>query len=98
MERVLLRPKFRSYISFGDVLGYVTWLHERAELVGVADEIPNYTADPDDDYLVALALASKADVLVSGDRHLLDLESIKDGEGRVIARVLSPRKFLDELR
>jgi predicted nucleic acid-binding protein len=61
LETVLLREKFRRYISFGDVLGYVVWLHERAEAGQIPSEIPRYTADPDDDYLMALALSSGAD-------------------------------------
>jgi len=28
-------------------------------------------ADPDDDHVIAAAVAAKADLLVSGDRHLL---------------------------
>lgn len=32
--------------------------------------VPN---DPDDDHVVACALSAKADAIVSGDRHLLDL-------------------------
>jgi predicted nucleic acid-binding protein len=31
------------------------------------------TPDPDDDFLLALARSARADYLVSGDRHLLDL-------------------------
>lgn len=95
---VLLRQKFRRYIAFGDVLGYVTWIHESAELFKASDEIPEYTDDPDDDYLVDLVLSSRADVLISGDQHLLDLNTIRDGEDRAIARVLTPREFLDELQ
>jgi predicted nucleic acid-binding protein len=30
-------------------------------------------ADPDDDHVLACALAARADLIVSGDRHLLDL-------------------------
>ncbi len=29
--------------------------------------------DPDDDHVIACALAARADAIVSGDRHLLDL-------------------------
>jgi predicted nucleic acid-binding protein len=33
-------------------------------------DVPTVTADSDDDYLVALALAAGADGIVSGDKHL----------------------------
>jgi len=91
LETVLLREKFRRYISFGDVLGYVVWLHERAETDQIPSEVPRYTNDPDDDYLVALALSSGADFLVSGDRHLLEL-----GDNAPV-RVLTTSEFLKEL-
>lgn len=29
--------------------------------------------DPDDDHVIACAIAARADAIVSGDRHLLDL-------------------------
>ena len=37
------------------------------------DEVapPAFTRDPDDDYLIALARAHNADVIVSGDKDLL---------------------------
>jgi predicted nucleic acid-binding protein len=93
-----MRGKFRRYVSFGDVVGYVTWLHEmavRGEVV--RGDVPSYTADPDDDYLVALALSSGASYLVSGDRHLLDLgavtEPAPEGPERGV-NVFTPREFL----
>ena len=48
-------------------------------------------ADPDDDHVVAAAMAGEADYIVSGDAHLLDLR-----EHRGI-RVLSPSAFLSLL-
>jgi putative PIN family toxin of toxin-antitoxin system len=35
---------------------------------------PTVLDDPDDDQVLACALAAKAEIIVSGDRHLLDLE------------------------
>jgi len=35
---------------------------------------PTILDDPDDDQVLACALAAKAEIIVSGDRHLLDLE------------------------
>ena len=44
---------------------------------------PNHTPrvvadDPDDDHVLACALAARADLIVSGDRHLLKLHSFQD--------------------
>lgn len=47
--------------------------------------------DPKDDYLVALARASNADSLVSGDSHLLDLDYLPP------LMAVTPRDFLEEL-
>ena len=46
-------------------------------------------SDPNDDYLVALALATGAHVLVTGDRHLLDADL-----GAEAPRLLTPAAFL----
>ena len=46
--------------------------------------------DPGDDYLVALARAGRAHVLVSGDPHLTSLQLPG-------LRVATPREFLDRL-
>jgi predicted nucleic acid-binding protein len=36
---------------------------------------PVIRADPDDDHVLACALAAKADLIVSGDSHLLNLKT-----------------------
>lgn len=47
------------------------------------------SVDPDDDMFLAAALAAQASVIVSGDRHLLDVSGWREIE------VMSPRHFLD---
>jgi uncharacterized protein len=44
-----------------------------ATVVQPAPIAPTVLADPDDDHVLACALAAKAELIVSGDRHLLDL-------------------------
>jgi predicted nucleic acid-binding protein len=51
---------------------------------------PAVTRDPGDDYLVALAVGAGADVLVSGDRDLTDVQVAG-------VSVLTPRAFLERL-
>jgi uncharacterized protein len=91
LEAVLLRERFRSKLSYQEILEYVLWLHERGVLADEGDEIPRRSADPDDDYLIALALASEADLIVSGDRDLLELE------GEDLPRIVRPAEFLSSL-
>jgi putative PIN family toxin of toxin-antitoxin system len=46
--------------------------------------------DPDDDKFLACALASKSKVIVSGDKHLLQVSGFQK------IKVLKPREFVDE--
>ncbi len=100
LQEVLARPKFRQYLTESEAIGHVLRIHDGAS--EVSEELPRdvvrgVTGDPDDDYLAGVAFRGRADVIVSGDRHLLDLGTIRDGLGNVLARVLTPREFLKEL-
>ncbi len=46
-----------------------------SQLTTIENKLHVVTADPDDDRVLECALAGKADFIVSGDRHLLDLKS-----------------------
>jgi len=48
---------------------------ELATVVTPASILPTILADPDDDYVLACALAAQADLIVSGDAHLLNLKT-----------------------
>ena len=90
LNDVLLRDKFRRYLTKAEVNQYVSIIQERATLVPL-EEVLSVSRDPDDDYLVALAQKAQADYLVSGDADLLDLE------GNDLPRIVSPREFLELL-
>jgi uncharacterized protein len=89
IERTLTAPKIRKRLAAADAQAFVALLRGTAELVHDAEEPPAlHSADPGDDYLLALAARERVPI-VSGDAHLLSLR------GR--APVLSPREFLDQL-
>jgi uncharacterized protein len=86
LEGVLGREKFRRYVGRDAVDDYLDLLRQECVLVEDPEGSPPLrSADPDDDYLIALARGQNA-VLVSGDRHLLDLADR--------APILSPADFL----
>ena len=70
---VLHRPKFRKWLTASETDDYIAFLTEHATVVDDLAPEHGHTPDPDDDYLVTLARAARADVLVSGDSDLTDL-------------------------
>ncbi len=73
LEGVLRREKFRRYVDLDAVHDYLDLLRRDAVIAPDPEGPPPLrSADPDDDYLIALAHSQNA-VLVSGDSHLLDL-------------------------
>ena len=73
LEEVLRRDKFRRYVDLPVVEEYLGILRREASVVeDPEDPVSLRSADPDDDYLIALAHNQNA-ILVSGDKHLLDL-------------------------
>ena len=90
LRTVLMRDKFRQYASVAEVGAFVELIRVEGTLIDDPEPTgAGLTDDPGDEYLVALARAARADVLVSGDPDLLKLRS------RIPVR--SPREFLDSL-
>ncbi|MEZ5863207.1 MAG: putative toxin-antitoxin system toxin component, PIN family [Geminicoccaceae bacterium] len=89
--RKLPRLAPRYAYTEADVARFARDLAETAVFVTdlpVLDAVP---LDPDDNIIIATAVAARADLLVTGDRHLLDLER------HAAIRIIDPRRFLGEL-
>jgi uncharacterized protein len=75
LERALAYPKLRTRIRESEATAIVEWLARSATIMQDPDQpAPRSSADPGDDFLIALAAHEHA-VLVSGDGHLLELAS-----------------------
>ena len=70
----------------------IDFLVVEATVVSAPDLSERISADPDDDKFLACAIASSTQLIISGDRHLLDVNGYRG------IRILRPRQFLDELR
>lgn len=91
LEQVLLRPKFRRYVTGGEAAEYVDLLGRLATIMADPKPEARVTPDPGDDYLVLLARSAGVHCLVSGDPHLTRL-------GRLQPPVLTPRAFLNLMK
>jgi len=72
LERALAYPRLRERISPDEASTFVSLLTEAALVAADPANPERRSVDAGDDYLLALAEAERA-VLVSGDRHLLEL-------------------------
>lgn len=74
-EVLTTRPRLRKWISVETATLFVDSIATVADLVDDPDAIASETRDPADDYLIALARSHDADVIVSGDKDLLEWQS-----------------------
>lgn len=73
---VAKRPKFAKYFGEEQIKNLDYWLSQKATHVELSNVTPR-CRDPKDDYLLQLAIDSKAIYLVSGDEDLLILGNIE---------------------
>jgi uncharacterized protein len=89
LRRALAYPKLRQTIAQPEADEFVEVLLRGAVLAPDPTGAPPFSAaDPDDDYLIALAASTSA-LLVSGDGHLLELADR--------APIHTPREFAEML-
>src|SRR5450759_951779 len=86
---VLSRPKFK--IVRGELDDFAALILSKAEFVLPEESIYAVEADPSDNKFLEAAVTGRADYIVSGDKHLLDL---KEFQGIAI---LTPHVFLERL-
>ena len=87
---VLARPTFHRHARLGRAEAFIAAIAAGATVLVDPADPPRVSGDRNDDYLVALAKAGRADVMVSGDRHLLELEAPEPP-------VMTPRAFVEHL-
>ena len=93
LEDVLSREKFAARLAYAGaaphdlVLGYAAL----ASVIEPAEIEPVILADPDDDAVLACAVAAHGDAIVSGDSHLLDLKKYLD------IRIMTAAELLVEI-
>ena len=70
---VASRPKFKKYFSEEDVNELLHLFDYYGDLVQVISKV-EICRDPKDNFLLALSKDSRADLLITGDKDLLELE------------------------
>lgn len=85
---VITRAKFKSLGTVDERHHIIKGLFERANIVLPADTITVIGSDDADNRVLECAVSAEVDVIVSGDSHLLDLDTY---EG---IPIITPAEFL----
>jgi len=88
---VTSRPKFNKIFNKQDVENLLKIFDSFGKLIKVKQEIIA-CRDPKDNFLLSLAVESKADFLVTGDSDLLTMKKIKN------TKIVTWRVFTDSLK
>jgi len=80
-------------------VGEIERLLRQRHVEPIPDEGPPVEVrDPDDETVLASAIAAKAEVLVTGDKDLLDVAGQVEGLSDEPLRIMTPRTFWEEVR
>ena len=88
-QRILLKKFSMPRSQVRDILNYLDTF-EKCKYSG--EESPLELIDKDDEKVLALAIKSNSDVLVTGDKDLLDIRE------NVNQKILNPREFLQLIK
>jgi putative PIN family toxin of toxin-antitoxin system len=90
LREILARPHLAAKLAEqGTTADALTALYRDFTVAVSPLSVPRAVPDdPDDDHVIACALAAKADVIVSGDRHLLNLREYQGVRIMIPAQVM----------
>ncbi len=91
LDRVLGYSKLQRYYTEQDRTLFVAMIMALGDVAELPEMIPRISRDPDDDRVIACAVAGEADVIVSGDEDLLALNRVGD------IPILTAARFLELL-
>lgn len=89
---VELSEKLETKLAFSDtqITAMMLDLLEFTDVIKITQTLKVVSEDPDDDRVIECAVSSRADYIVSGDRHLLGIENYQG------IAIVNARTFLEK--
>lgn len=94
LSRVLHYKRIRkNYPLKEEYVGKFLGLVRKSAVIASPEKIPEAAADQDDNQILAAAIEGKADTIVSGDEHLLELKNYRRIKIMTAKQFLQSRKL-----
>lgn len=90
LVKVLMLSKFDKYVSLYQRRKFLESFENRATFIQV-DEVINACRDPKDNMFLELAVSGNANIIISGDKDLLELNPFRD------IQIISPKEFIEQI-
>ena len=91
IRRVSRYPSIKDNFRPHEVGKLINGLRERALVIDIMPKVA-YSPDPDDNPIIAAALAAHADYIISGDKK--DVQSLQRVEG---IKIVTTREFIEDV-
>lgn len=91
LENALEKPYFDKRLTAARKTAYLDLVRSAVIFVHTATRLRGVTAHPPDDHVLEVAIDGDAQVIVTGDHHLLDVASFRK------VQILTPRQFVELL-
>lgn len=87
LSQTLIRKKFDKYLSLEKRVKFISKLIKKAEIIKITETV-NICRDPKDNKFLDLAISGNATHIITGDKDLLELSTIKN------SLIVIPNQFL----
>ncbi|MGA3290928.1 MAG: putative toxin-antitoxin system toxin component, PIN family [Candidatus Bathyarchaeia archaeon] len=81
-------PRIKKYVDEQDIIAFLKIIDIAAKIIKVKSQFREINEDPDDDVVLRTAFDSKADYIISGDKHLLSKGTFKGIKILTVSEIL----------
>ena len=81
-------PRIKKYVDEQDIIAFLKIIDIAAKIIKVKSQFREINEDPDDDVVLRTAFDSKADYIISGDKHLLSKGTFKGVKILTVSEIL----------
>jgi len=81
-------PRIKKYVDEQDIIAFLKIIDIAAKIIKVKSQFREINEDPDDDVVLRIAFDSKADYIISGDKHLLSKGTFKGIKILTVSEIL----------